>query len=353
MQDSDPKKSSLSRLKTVKRKAINISQGELVKIGSLQAKKQLPIVIQPTVAEVDLVIWSKHNRVLIEENLRKYGGVLFRGFEIKSVSRFEDFVASLTSKIVTEHERSSPRSQILHNIYTSTDHPPDQKIFLHNEMSYSYTWPMKIYFCCIEASTQGGETPIADTREIFNLIPPDIRERFMRKKVMYVRNYGDGFGYSWQESFNTTDPAVVEEYCHKTGMQFEWKDQKRLRTRRIGSAIFRHPETKDLVWFNHATFFHVSTLEPEIRDALLTEFEDVEDIPTHSFYGDGSPIEPAVLDKLREVYEKATVSFPWQEGDILVLDNMLAAHGRNPFVGSRKVMVTMSDPITEDKVQLR
>jgi hypothetical protein len=48
-----------------------------------------------------------------------------------------------------------------------------------------------------------------------------------------------------------------------------------------------------------------------------------------------------VLDEIRKIYQQEAAIFPWQEGDVLMLDNMLAAHGRAPFAGSRKVVVGM------------
>jgi hypothetical protein len=98
-----------------------------------------------------------------------------------------------------------------------------------------------------------------------------------------------------------------------------------------------------LVWFNHATFFHITTLEASLRNALLAEFAE-EDLPTNTYYGDGSPIEADVLEQLREIYRQETISFTWQEHDILMLDNMLSAHGRNPYAGPRKVLVGMAEP---------
>jgi alpha-ketoglutarate-dependent taurine dioxygenase len=36
------------------------------------------------------------------------------------------------------------------------------------------------------------------------------------------------------------------------------------------------------------------------------------------------------------------VPVPWQAGDILVVDNMLACHGRMPFSGPRKILLAMA-----------
>ena len=113
----------------------------------------------------------------------------------------------------------------------------------------------------------------------------------------------------------------------------------------------RHPLTGELAWFNHATFFHVTTLEPGTRATLLAAFAE-EDLPNNTYYGDGSPIEPEVLETLRGLYEQATVRFTWQEGDLLMLDNMLAAHARDPFVGPRKILTGMADVFKWEDVRV-
>jgi alpha-ketoglutarate-dependent taurine dioxygenase len=192
-------------------------------------------------------------------------------------------------------------------------------------------------------ATTGGETPIADCRRIFKLIDPKIKQRFIEKKVMYLRNYGNGFGLSWQTVFQTTERHEVEVSCRKAGIEFEWKENGQLRTRVVRPAVTLHPVLNEMIWFNHATFFHISTREPRIRDELLAEFKE-EDLPTNSYYGDGSPIEPSILDEIREIYRQETTQYTWEKGDLLILDNMLSAHGRAPFSGERQVLVGMSDP---------
>jgi alpha-ketoglutarate-dependent taurine dioxygenase len=141
----------------------------------------------------------------------------------------------------------------------------------------------------------------------------------------------------------------VEDYCRQNNIEATWKGGDCLRTSQVRPAIARHPHTGEPVWFNHAVFFHVSTLEPQIRDAPLSDFAE-KDLPTNTYYGDGSRIEPAVLDELREIYRQETVVFRWQEGDILMLDNMLTAHGRAPYAGPRKVVVSMAIPLTHEEL---
>jgi len=210
---------------------------------------------------------------------------------------------------------------------------------LHNEMSYTREWPGMLGFFCVEPAPEGGETPIADSRRVFNSIAPAIRENFISKGVMYVRNYGEALDLSWQNVFQTNDRAEVEAYCRKADIQFEWKNKDILRTSQVCQAVANHPQTGEPVWFNQAHLFHVSSLESHVRDSLLSLADG--EPPRNAYYGDGTPIEESVLEQIREIYTKEAVAFGWQKHDILLLDNMLAAHGRRPYRGARKIVVGM------------
>src|SRR5262249_15668794 len=248
-----------------------------VKAELLQPETVLPLVIQPRAGGSRLAALAEENREVIEASLYQHGGLLFRGFNVRTPSDFEEFIKTISGELLEYRERSSPRSKVSNNIYTSTDHPPNQSIFVHNENSYQQTFNQKIFFFCETPPQKGGETPIADCREILNLIDPQMLERFLKKGWLYVRNYGDGFGLPWQTVIETDDKEVVDEHCRRNGIQTEWKYGNRLRTRALLPAVIRHPRTGEPIWFNHATFFHYTTLDPWVQEALFEEFEREED----------------------------------------------------------------------------
>jgi len=324
---------------TSRRKAIALSSETLIKESLLRADVSLPLVLEPAVDALSLTEWTSNNRDLIVQKLRTHGAILFRGFNPNSVEEFEQFLRLLIGDLLPYSYRSTPRSEVSGRIYTSTEYPAHQSIPLHNEMSYTREWPGMLGFFCVEPAPEGGETPIADSRRVFNSIAPAIRETFISKGVMYVRNYGEALDLSWQNVFQTTDRAEVEAYCRKSDIQFEWKDQDILRTSQVCQAVANHPHTGEPVWFNQAHLFHVSSLESDVRDSLLSLAAG--EPPRNAYYGDGTPIEESVLEQIREIYTKEAVAFSWQKHDILLLDNMLAAHGRRPFRGARKIVVGM------------
>jgi alpha-ketoglutarate-dependent taurine dioxygenase len=317
----------------------------LIRISELEAGTEIPLMVRPEVENLDLVNWARENLELIETLLFQHGALLFRGFTLTSLSSFREFAEATSEGLMSYSEPSTTRTELTERIYTTTEYPATEKIALHSEMSYSNVWPMKIWFHCVRPADAGGETPIGDTRKVFNLLDPKITDNFNRKKIMYVRNYGAGLGLSWETVFNTTDKSSVENYCRENHVEYEWIDETRLRTRHVRQAIAKHPRTGQSVWFNQAHIHNILNFPAEFREALLSMVESKEfPLDINCVYGDGSPIEASVLEEIRDVYAQSTISFPWLSGDVLMLDNMLISHGRNPFSGPRKVVVTMGEP---------
>ena len=348
MTEGQPRKPSLKKSIGAERRSFSADLG-LVAVEAPADGRTLPVIIRPTVDGVDLTMWAEGNRAFVDSHLATHGALLLRGFDGADLSGLAKFVKAVSGDLLEYHERSSPRTHVSDNIYTSTEHPAHQSIFFHNENSYAHTWPLKLFFLCSVAPEAGGETPIADCRQIHRALDATVRDTFARKRVMYVRNFSDELGLSWQTVFGTTDRDAVGAMCRDAGYEIEWAGKNALRTRRVGQAVARHPRSGELSWFNHATFFHVSTLEPDVRDALLEQYGE-DSLPNNTYYGDGSPIEPSVLDHLRETYASAKVMLPWQQGDVMLVDNLLVAHAREPFEGPRRIHVAMSEPCTERDV---
>lgn len=345
---------AIAKLGGMRRKPIRVDEDSLVRFTPLNPGSVYTAVCEPASPGISLVAWAQANRELIERKLLEHGALLFRDFQVDTAQAFDDCISALSGGALEYKFRASPRTQVdprLH-IYTSTDYPKDQRIFPHNEHSYSPVFPLKIFLWCDVAPLSRGETPIGDTRAITRAIDPQVRERFARQGIMYVRNYGDGFGLPWQTVFQTDDRAQVDAYCASVGIQTEWKADGRLRTRQVGPALVRHPRTGETLWFNHATFFHVSTLPASVRDALQADFAD-DDLPQNTFYGDGSPIEPQVLEHLRGIYLQHMTEFPWRHGDVLLLDNMLSVHARNEYDSPRRILVSMAEALNSTEVALK
>lgn len=311
--------------------------------------QRLPLMVEPADADVDLCAWAAANRALIEARCLEHGAILFRGFGVTTPERLTEVITAISGEPLEYRERSSPRSTVDGNIYTSTDYPASLAIFPHNEHSYALTFPLRLFFSCAVPSPSGGDTPLADTRRIHDRLSPAVRERFAAHGWMYVRNFGDGFGLPWQTVFQTDDPAAVEAYCRANRIECEWRGEGRLRTRQVRPAVARHPRTGETLWFNHATFFNVSTLDPALREGLLAQFGS-DELPNNTFYGDGTEIEPEVLDELRSAYLAESVRVPWQRGDLVMLDNMLTSHARDAYEGERRILFGMAEPYTRTDV---
>jgi alpha-ketoglutarate-dependent taurine dioxygenase len=339
---SENNMSNLDQLKDLEPESLDLSEEEKVTGGRYDPDETLPYVMQPNVDGVDVIAWADAHRDRVEEKLQAHGAVLFRDFDLEDVDDFERFSESVSADLLDYTERSSPRTNVGGKVYTSTDYPPDQRIRLHNEQSYSLTWPLKIMFFCEQPPSKKGDTPVADSRRVLERMDSEIARKFDEKGIMYLRNYGGGLGLSWEETFQTTDKEEVEAYCDGAEIDLEWKGDGRLQTRQVRPAIREHPRTGERVWFNHAVFFHVTSLEDSIRKSV--EGLDKDSLPQNTYYGDGTPIESDVLDHIRHLYAEERTSFPWQKGDVLVVDNMLAAHGRQPFEGPREIAVTMAEP---------
>jgi amino acid adenylation domain-containing protein len=327
-------------------RTVTVSAAALVRTRPLAEGTTLPLVMEPANDDVDLVGWAGENAQQIDEAVLRHGAVLFRGFAIETAAQFNAFAETLCADLYNENGEH-PRESLGGSVYTPVFYAPEKKLLWHNENTFNRSWPRRIWFFAQRPADEGGETPVVDSRRVFECLDPAVRERFMAHGVMYLRNYRPGLGLDWQTVFQTSDPAVVEAKCREDGLTAEWLGEGRLRTRCVRPAAARHPVTGEMAWITQLLHWHPGALDAGTRSAIGNLFSE-DDFPRNCFYGDGSPIEQTVVDEIGRLYRDLEVAFSWQRGDILMVDNFLAAHARNPYSGERRQCVVMGDMYTVD-----
>ena len=334
--------------------AIHSIQGRLEFLN----ERKLPAVVTAISGESLGELLSEMREPLEAAQL-KYGAILFRGFDLATAEGFGEVAAKLFGDALKPYlGGTSPRGQVDARVYESTWFPRRLRLPLHNEMSYLPQPPRRIAFFCEIAAEVGGETPIADSREIYQRIPAAVREAFEARGIRYHRYlYGPKWNLfsagvnrvaplhrSWMAAFQTNDRAEVERVCREQGVSLEWDREEGAQIANSLPAVRQHPCTEEKVWFNQAAAFVPTPRATGFARWLLYRlaWPDPMRRPFHAAFGTGEEITTAQLNDVNDAIDGSTVRFRWRRGDLLLLDNYLVAHGRMPFRGERRILVAMS-----------
>lgn len=292
----------------------------------------------------DSCAWLRATLPELRAVLDSDGALLVRGLAFESAADFGHLRDAVISSRTPYRERATPRSSFGDDVFSSTDFPVDQRIMLHNENSYTLSFPGTIMFGCLTAPESGGATPVADCRKVLAALPDELVRRFREVGWGLVRNYTEYFGLGWQTAFGTDDPDEVLRYCAANDIGACWEANGRLRTVQRRSALIRHPRLDHEVWFNHVAFWSVWSLAEELRAYLLDDLA-ADELPYNTMFGDGKPLTEQDVEALARAYDAATLRETWQAGDVILVDNLLAAHGRDPYRGDRMILVAMGEPV--------
>ncbi|MFE7129399.1 TauD/TfdA family dioxygenase [Streptomyces sp. NPDC057638] len=273
--------------------------------------------------------------------LTRRKGIVLRGFGITPGELDGVLDLLLPNRLAYVHG-NSPRTRVSGNVYTSTEYPPEFTISMHNEMSYAHQWPARLAFYCEKAAASGGATPVLDAARWLGSLDAEVREAF-RDGVRYLQNLhdGHGLGKSWQATFETEDRDEVDAFLSGTGADWSWKADGGLRVSQLRPATVRHPLNGTEVWFNQADQWHPAGLGDDTA-AQLAAILPPGELPQSVTFADGGPIPAAYVEQIRDRGLANAVDIDWREGDLLLIDNVLLAHGRRPFTGGRRVLVAMS-----------
>jgi alpha-ketoglutarate-dependent taurine dioxygenase len=289
----------------------------------------------------DVARWAAEHRDALRAFVAEHGALLVRGLGLRNAAEAGAVFRQLGS-LIPETEAFAPRQRYAQDVYSSTKWPPNQPMCSHHELSYALQVPSLMLFACLVAPSAGGATPVADGPAVLDALPAELVARFEREGWLLIRNYNEDIGASLADAFGTDDRDAIETYCSAHAIRFEWQEGGALRTWQRRSAVVRHPLTGQRCWFNQIAFLNEWTIAAEVREYLV-EVYGQDGLPFNTRFGNGDPIGADVVQTINDAYEANTLREAWQAGDLLLVDNVRTAHGREPFEGPREVVVAMAD----------
>jgi len=279
-------------------------------------------------ASDDAARWAAEHRDALRAAVVEHGSLLVRGLRLRDVAEIEAVFRRLGS-LMTEKEAFAARRRYSDGLYSSSKWPPNQPMCLHHELSYALEFPSLMLFACLIAPTDGGATPVADSPTVLHALPTELIERFERVGWLLI---------------GTDDRRAVESYCRANAIKFEWQPDGALRTWQRRSAVVHHPRTGQRCWFNQIAFLNEWTIDPEVREYLVDIYGE-DGLPFNTRFGNGDAIGADIVQLINEVYEGNTARERWHGGDLMLVDNVRTAHGRECFEGPRDVLVAMADAV--------
>lgn len=315
--------------------------------ADVDAAPGLPFVVEDAVRGLDverLAVWLQSHDDEIRGLLAATGAVLFRETGVHTSAEFGRACQAHTPTLLPYIGGGSPRTPLEGLVYTSTEYAAQVSIPLHCEATYLPHVPRRIWFFCRVAPVDRGETPLGDMRRVRGRLPVALVDEFRERGLLYLMNLPDGrgFGKSWQQTYGSADRDTVEARLREQHAEWTWNPDGGLTVRMRAPALLRHSATGEEIWTNQAVNWHPAHLgETHVRK-MMSVFGDESRFPKAVTFGDGGPITAAAIETIAAALAAEERTFTWRRGDILLVDNEVIAHGRQPFTGDRAIDVAMA-----------
>ena len=324
-------------------------------------------------SKVALLQRVESEKSALKDALRKEGVIMFRGYELRTPEDFEEVALALEPGLQNNYAGTSPRNSRTKFVHSASELPGHYPIMQHCEMSFLPTAPRYLFFYCYVEPSGGGETPVCDFRKVYEQMNPEIRAEFEKRGVKLIRNYSGPKSKAssdfyqlkrWDELFKTTDHAKVEEECKENDLTPTWMDDDRLKLVNTRPAMQKHPDTGEMVWFNHLQVFHREAAAIEYKHIhkrrgdffslkylvalnAITLFKRLfkkpQDEAMHMVFADNdSEIPKAYVEHVMQLIWNNLEAIPWKRGDVMMIDNFSTSHGRLPYQGPRDILVAWS-----------
>lgn len=285
--------------------------------------------------------WLGANLDKLFADLQDHGAVLLRGFAINEPEEFSQVVEALELENMPYIGGAAVRNKVAGDkILTANEAPPSEPIPFHHEMAQVPNPPAYLVFCCDVPAAEGGETPIILSNEVYRFASatyPDFMARVESLGVRYVRVLPEeddptsAIGRSWKSTYQTDSRDIAEERMREQGTSWEWLDNGNLKT--ITAVL---PAVKVEARTGKKTFFNAMVA------AYLGWVDSRNDPSKAILLGDGSPVDHEAMMGIAGYMERTKVAIPWIKGDVLLVDNYLALHARNPFTPPRRILASVA-----------
>jgi hypothetical protein len=284
--------------------------------------------------------WVAENRDSLIEQAAIHGAVFLRGFPLKTDQDLDAFIAAFDLPNFTYEDSLSNavRTNRTERVFTANEAPAHVNICLHHEMAQTPIFPSKLFFFCEKAAEKGGATPLCRSDVLFDRMKtemPEFATDCAEKGLLYshvmpaANDAASGMGRSWQSTWKAKTPEEAEARMTALGYSWEWLDDGCLKVTTPRLQAVKQLDNGKTAFFNQLI-------------AAFHGWKDARNDPSKSItFGDGSPLDPATMDRVIEMAEEITFNIPWQDGDVALVDNYVAMHGRRTFEGTRKVLASL------------
>jgi len=285
--------------------------------------------------------YFRNNKEMIRKELLKYGAIWFRGFDLmKSVQGYRDMHEAIELQPCLDPLHSSGLRKFSSErdaLYEEVNKPSlrGHYIGLHSESTSKRTAAYAAFVCFQKATEGGGRFLVADGAAILAELDTKVLQKLYDRQIRISVSNIDlppSFPQFVQDGVKELVDATV---APKFDMDLEMMigadgKEGRLQAVEIAeSPINRHPVTGIPVWFNNA-----HNHARKLRDRRPCGVPEVG--MTEVFYAD--TMETLSLDDCSEIKrasEKHITALAMEPGDVLLVDNYRALHGRDVFQGDR------------------
>jgi len=277
----------------------------------------------------------------IESLLVEHSALLFRGFGVLTPEDFAECVKAIGYENFPYIGGNAVRRNIVGNIvFTANESPGHISIPFHHEMAQVPVYPHKLFFYCANPPATDGQTPILHSHTIYKRMAelyPDFVDKLEKNGVIYSRimtahdRPESPLGRGWKSTYNITTKQELEDKFREKNYSWEWMENDVLKEiTPVLPAIKVDPRTGKKQFFNQII-------------AAYTGWRDEYNNPEKAItLGDKTPLNLEFMQKLIELSQKEKVVFSWQYGDVLLLDNITAMHGRSSFTGDRRILASLA-----------